>query len=375
MKITEMTEAQQEELATFADRFANDCYSTEPCDREKAESAIRYSYKAADLEEPVLMLWAASPRLALIMGPTISELAFGDSKKVCDEIVERAHNSMSEVRNFVDEDHASPFRRTVASIIREHLQGRLVSEHQCGEDQVVEHLLTVDVSALVETCVPIIKERWSEYTAGFRWAGWAGWRIACVEILGLEKTDAYRALKDRAMQCSVAWVGAKVAVMAEHAAEVHRQPDQRGAMVLHNDTGPAVRWAGDVNALWSIEGIAVSKKTVMAPETLTLEEIASEENADVRRIMQDRYGMLRWLEDVKAEKISEDTVLIESWNPAAGSIVRLLVGTPSGEKYVVASDGSTGQVYAMRAPDDAKTPNDFYESVSGSETSKCIAQG
>jgi len=45
---------------------------------------------------------------------------------------------------------------------------------------------------------------------------------------------------------------------------------------------------------------------VEAPETLTVEEITNEANAEVRRIMLDRYGAERYITDLGAKRIQAD---------------------------------------------------------------------
>ena len=79
--------------------------------------------------------------------------------------------------------------------------------------------------------------------------------------------------------------------------------DGRG--LLHCETGPAVRYP-DGFSVFFLHGVHVSEKVVMAPETITVSEIESEINVEVRRFMIERYGAERYLMDSGAEEIHRD---------------------------------------------------------------------
>lgn len=66
--------------------------------------------------------------------------------------------------------------------------------------------------------------------------------------------------------------------------------------VLHNDNGMSVQYI-DGTGIFSINGVKVNEQIVMSPETQTIEEIDSEENAEVKRIRIERYGWIKYLEE------------------------------------------------------------------------------
>jgi hypothetical protein len=86
--------------------------------------------------------------------------------------------------------------------------------------------------------------------------------------------------------------------------EVHRESIAGGGRRLHNSQGPALR--SDVENLYFWHGVMVPAFVVMKPEWITLKHIAEEENAEVRRVFIERYGLTRYLLDSGAEKIAED---------------------------------------------------------------------
>jgi hypothetical protein len=79
--------------------------------------------------------------------------------------------------------------------------------------------------------------------------------------------------------------------------------DDRGR--LHNLTGPAVAYP-DGWSIYAVHGVRVPEYVIMSPETITVENIDSEQNAEVRRVMVDRYGADRYLVDSNAVEVHQD---------------------------------------------------------------------
>jgi hypothetical protein len=63
----------------------------------------------------------------------------------------------------------------------------------------------------------------------------------------------------------------------------------------HSDDGPFCAWR-DGTALWAWHGVRVPPQVILAPQTLTAEQIAAEPNQEVRRVMIERVGWPRYLE-------------------------------------------------------------------------------
>jgi hypothetical protein len=79
-----------------------------------------------------------------------------------------------------------------------------------------------------------------------------------------------------------------------------------GRARLHCADGPAKRYR-DGWSIYAIHGVRVPAQVVMAPETLTVEQIKAEENAEVRRIMIDRFGAAKYLRAIDAKVLHQDT--------------------------------------------------------------------
>lgn len=82
---------------------------------------------------------------------------------------------------------------------------------------------------------------------------------------------------------------------------------------LHCETGPAVAFP-DHWTVYVWHGIRVPEKVIEHPERITVEEVDNEQNVEIRRIMLERMGWGRYIEESDAELI--DTGVDPSGNPA-----------------------------------------------------------
>jgi len=53
-------------------------------------------------------------------------------------------------------------------------------------------------------------------------------------------------------------------------------------------------------------GLRVPEQVILAPDTLTVEQINSEANVEIRRVMIERFGSARYVQDVGAEVLHRD---------------------------------------------------------------------
>jgi len=73
---------------------------------------------------------------------------------------------------------------------------------------------------------------------------------------------------------------------------------------LHNENGPALR--SDIENIYFWHGVMVPAFVVTNPEWITVNHIETESNAEVRRVMIERYGQTRYLLDSGAELVHQD---------------------------------------------------------------------
>ena len=92
-------------------------------------------------------------------------------------------------------------------------------------------------------------------------------------------------------------------------------------------------------------GIAVSRRVAFHPETLTHTEILAERNAELRRVMIERFGYERLFETAGAEELDRD-------HDAGGERRLLRIEIPNDEALVCVSVRcpSTGHQFVLRVP-------------------------
>jgi hypothetical protein len=97
------------------------------------------------------------------------------------------------------------------------------------------------------------------------------------------------------------WPLDEAIVMVER--PVHVSTDEEGR--LHCEDRAAIEWS-DGWGVYAWHGARVPKEVILEPEKITVKDIDSEENAEVRRVMLTRYGEGRYLIDSGAEILDED---------------------------------------------------------------------
>lgn len=74
---------------------------------------------------------------------------------------------------------------------------------------------------------------------------------------------------------------------------------------LHNESGPAIKFA-DESTYYVWHGVNVESRIVEDPSSITLEEIESTTNTELRRVLIERFGQSRYLQESGAELVQED---------------------------------------------------------------------
>ena len=94
---------------------------------------------------------------------------------------------------------------------------------------------------------------------------------------------------------------------------------------LHCETGPAFSWLSDVH-LHFVHGVLVPAQVIEAPDTMTGAQIEAEANAEVRRVMIERFGADRYMRDAGAIVIDHDERWGTLWRkPRAGDSDMLML--------------------------------------------------
>lgn len=146
--------------------------------------------------------------------------------------------------------------------------------------------------------------------------------------------------------------------------ERHGPPRGHDDGRLHAEDGPAVMYPDGFGA-WALEGFPVRRHQVEAPDTMSAQAIRRTPNAELRRLLRERFGTDRYIREIGATVVACDTVPVDGLAPGGGSLTRALIETADGDRCLVSSDGSTNRVYYMRVPSTCATCQQAYDALSG----------
>jgi hypothetical protein len=132
--------------------------------------------------------------------------------------------------------------------------------------------------------------------------------------------------------------------------------------LLHCEHGPAVAYP-DGWGVWAINGVRVPQRVVECPQDLKIDEIEKEGNAEVRRIMLERFGWARFVQESGAKEVSRDDWGIlfrkELANDEPLVMVKVANATPE-------PDGSLKD-YFLRVPPDVRSAHEAVAWTFGQE--------
>ncbi len=187
---------------------------------------------------------------------------------------------------------------------------------------------------------------WDARDAWDAWDAWAAWDIswcAIVVIGAAERADGetyarwlpfFEAFEAGAFSLSITETEMVVTTLPNFV----KVDDRRR---LHAASGPAFSWMHDVREFYW-HGVNVPAHVVDDPAKITVAEIDKETNAEVRRVMIERYGEARYLKDSGATEVGRDDygILLRKELPGDEPIVmvQLLNSTPEPDGTLTRED-------------------------------------
>lgn len=254
--ITELTPEQEKQMEATRDKWLEIGLATAPegTDREEAEAAVRQAYTCAELAEPKWVFFFASPKRGALAVAVIKDLE--EREKITEP------PSQADLERRVDELMQV---ETLPQNIKKHAQDAI---------------------------------QWTCY--GHHDAGWLAFYDFWASI-GVEGLDALAGLNQTALHAGWWWPMDEIAVITDKPIALHRDEENR----LHNETGQAIGYP-DGWGLYVWHGVSVPPDIIENPAGITAERILSEANAEVRRVMIDRFGLTEFLEAANATLLHED---------------------------------------------------------------------
>lgn len=139
----------------------------------------------------------------------------------------------------------------------------------------------------------------------------------------------------------------------------------------HFENGRAIEW-GDGWGLYALEGRVIPGWIITNPEKITVKLIRKEQNAETRRLMTEKMGISKYLEECKAKVIDMDSIYVFK-DGDDRTMPRALMEDDEGNKYFVGTDGSTERVYYMNVDPRCLTCAEAHTSIAGFNENVIIA--
>ena len=361
MKLDKLTPAQIAKFPEYVREWVDIGLRTGPIDRATFERAARACYRHAKLAEPSFVIAVDSP-LATALAPSYARAlldALRPGGKVRSQVGSQVWSQVeSQVRSQVESQVESQVRSQVRSQVESQVWSQVWSQ--------VESQVWSQVGSQVESDL-------NNCIGGQFWASWHAYSSffeSETDVLGEALSECSRDYADAAR--SACWWSPhrEFVIACQRPVAIHRDDDGR----LHSETGMAIYWP-DGWGLYMWHGVSVPRGIIERPEQITVEQIKAERNAEVRRIMRERYGDSRYLVDIGAKVIDADTVAVDRLAPRSKHIHRALMSDDEGNRWLVGSDGSTRRTYLMRVPNDIETCSQAHSALANGLLEKdCILQ-
>lgn len=316
-RVDELTQAQLDRIPEWVDKWTKIGLCTDPIDQKEVETAIRECYKLSNLEQPKHFIFLDSP-LACILAIHLLH----DPEATCPEVQAKVAPM-----NSVD----------VEKMLME--RGKDPSKPKPSD------------------CL-------NAYVGGQFWVSWQAFESYFDIVCGLDhaKLQQARAYRRAQQSCCWWWPYSEFVVVSNRPSKIISSNRQ-----LHCEDGPGLQYR-DGWSVWAIEGVRVTEQIVLRPETLTIPQIQKEDNAEVRRVMIQRYGASKYLEESGAEMVHVDQRTVK------GGACRMLVKDANNGKWLVVTDGSTGRTYHLPVPEAAMTCHEAHNSIAGMNEQNIIAE-
>jgi len=203
------------------------------------------------------------------------------------------------------------------------------------------------------------------YNGGNQWAGYPAWLSFFHRVvkLPLPIYDIWEHYEQAAIHGGPRMMHEQFCIVSDRP-RILKIDEQRRP---HCEDGPSHEWS-DGWRLWYWHGMRVDAQTVMFPETLTVEQVDKETDLEKRRVMIERMGPGKYLQQSGAKVLHMDALTI------AGSAPRALMVDNKGQKWLCGTDGSTERVYYMSVPREVETCGQAHNAIAGFDESRLVAE-
>ena len=298
-KITTLTAGQVERFADYRERWLAHGLSTAAAERGKAEEAIANAYRCAGLAAPTVFAWLDSPLRGAIGAAMLAQVGDQVRAQVGDQVGAQVGDQVgAQVGDQVGAQVWAQVRAQVGAQVRAQVRDQVRAQVRAQVwDQVwaqVRAQVRDQVRAQVRAQV------W-DACYGQHDASWLAFYEFFGRECGLECCEKLRGMQTAAQHCGWWWPFANAVIITERPRTLVHDAEGR----LHREDGPALQYP-DGWGIWAWHGVRVPQDVIERPETITVEQIEHERNAEVRRVLITRYGQDRYLRDSGAQQLHRD---------------------------------------------------------------------
>jgi hypothetical protein len=341
IKINKLTNAQKEEMPEYIKKWTQIGLATAPANRKEAEEAVKIMYEKAGLNAPKIV-WCGSPlsqgltraiilnkKLNKDMGASVRASVWASVRdsvgaSVRDSVGASVWDSVGasvrasvwdsvgasvgasvwdSVRDSVWDSVGASVRDSVWDSVRASVWASVRDSVGASVRDSVGASVRDSVGASVRDSVGAsVWDSVRDSGYGQHDASWLAFYEYFKDVCGLKsETEKLEGLWLQAKNAGWYLPHEKICWISERHHILER--DERGR--LHCLTGPAVAYP-DGWEIYAVHGVRVPEYVVTTPESITVEIIEKESNAEVRRIMIERYGLERYMQDCGATVIHSD---------------------------------------------------------------------
>lgn len=392
-KIEELTPEQEAMFEPHVQKWTNIGLCTDPADRPRAMAAVRGLYKQSELKScplafvssPIVGALAASllaviiPGIRKLIAAISEEKGFGevphpdyDNLKHLDERASEFYiNNIKQTLSDISDDWVpcddpnviSACDMIVNSVLEAEwlpLLNRISRERSQEEANKANMTFMLQAGRISRDAALKETLEWHAWYGGQFWCAFSAWATFFRDCLGHPVPQ----IEHEAALCESAgyiWPNEDFCLICDRPRQLHVTNDR-----LNNPDGPAMEYP-DKWQLWFIDGHRIPlKKIVLAPETVTLDEIEKEQNEEVKRIMINRWGGRDESGELKSNIVGWSRYINESGATTLDTrmnevekTMELLVRTKSSNMTMfVTHCPSTGRQYALEVPNTVKTCKD-----------------
>jgi hypothetical protein len=305
--------------------------ATGATNKEEAREGVIKAYKAAELSPPTYFVYLRSPLAGAISAYVVREM--------CVVLSEMQRGVRNPIKVDAPYNKDTPLFHTLEETWNQLLPQFMEQEKDEFPDA---ELAYAEILRHIHAKVAKEGMRWEANPVyGSHDSAWLAFYDTLGE-LGVPNTrEPMEGMMQVAKNAGWWWPLTDFAIITDRPLYMHRDDQNR----MHCEDGPAIEYA-DGWKMWVWHNTIVTQQIIEQPHTLTPEQIIGESNAEIKRIMLERYGFEEFIRNSNAQKVHTDS-FGTLWKKDLGE------GEEGDDRYLAMVEvvcPSTDRKYMLRVP-------------------------